>query len=92
MNNPMLAYPQRNAATIATTRGNNPIPEAGPSRQVNPDAMIMAGMPIRKENSAASFGCIPLRRAVPILEPDREMPEAIAMQPVGYSLQPSSYT
>ncbi len=75
----MLAYPAINAAMMATSSGANPAPEAGSSRKVSTAAIVMAGIPIRKENSAASLGFIPRRSAVPIVAPDREMPGATAI-------------
>ena len=79
MNRPILAYPARNAAMMATTSGANPVPDAGSSIKVSADARVIAGMPIKKENSAASFGFIPRRSAVPIVAPEREIPGATAI-------------
>ena len=73
------AYPAINAAIIATTNGANPTPATGSSKNVSIAATVIAGIPMRNENSAASFGFIPRRTAVPMVLPDRDIPGATAI-------------
>ena len=52
---------------------------SGSSTKVTSDAIVIAGIPIRKENTAASSALIPSRSAAPIVLPDREIPGATAI-------------
>lgn len=72
-------YPAVNAAMTAAINDSAGMVPDGSSKNVQTAAIIIAGMPMINENSAASLDLIPKRSAVPIVLPDIEMPGAIAI-------------